>query len=53
VRRIAVLQGHRRRVNGCVSDTRGKLIVSIGWDFTIKLWFGETGESQGDVATDR
>ena len=48
-----MLQGHRRRVNGCVSDARGKLIMSVGWDFAIKLWSGVTGESQGDLATDR
>jgi len=53
VHRIAVLQGHKRRVNGCVSDARGKLVVSVGWDFTVKLWSGDTGESQGDLATDR
>jgi len=52
-RRVAVLQGHQRRVNSCVSDARGKLIVSVGWDFTVKLWSGDTGESQGDLATDR
>jgi len=36
-----------------VSDARGKLIVSVGWDFAIKLWSGVTGEYQGDLATDR
>jgi len=50
---MAVLQGHRRRVSGCVSDARGKLIVSVGWDFSVKLWSGLTGESQGDLAIDR
>ena len=51
--RISVLQGHRRRVNDCVSDARGRLIVSVSWDFAIKLWSGVTGEYQGDVTTDR
>ena len=51
--RLAVLRGHRRRVNGCVSDARGQLVLSVGWDFSIKLWSGVTGESQGDLATDR
>jgi len=48
-----VLQGHRRRVSDCVSDAHGKLVLSVGWDFSIKLWSGVTGESQGDLAKDR
>jgi len=48
-----VLTGHRRRVSDCVSDAGGKLIVSVGWDFSIKLWSGVSGQSQGDLATDR
>ena len=51
--RIAVLRGHRRRVNGCVADARGKLVFSVGWDFTIRMWSGLTGESQGNLTTDR
>ena len=48
-----MLQGHRRRVSDCVSDAHGKLVLSVGWDFSIKLWSGVTGESQGDLAKDR
>jgi WD40 repeat protein len=51
--RLAVLRGHSCRVNDCVSDVSGKLIVSVSWDTNIKLWNGITGEGVADMPSDQ
>jgi len=52
-RRISVMKHHQRHAAGCVADSRGKLIVSVGWDFSVAFWNGETGAKEGHLLKSR
>ncbi len=49
--RIASMRGHNRPVYGCTADKAGRLVVSVSWDTTIKVWDGRTGKQKGTLKT--
>ena len=43
--RIAILKEHTRSVRGCAANSSGKIIVSVSWDSSTKVWDGRNGKA--------
>ena len=43
--RRATMTAHTRSVRGCAADAAGRVLVSVSWDTTIRVWNGQTGKS--------
>ena len=48
--RVASMRGHNRGVYGCAANKSGKIIVSVSWDTSIKVW-ERTGKLQSTLKT--
>ena len=42
--RIATLKGHTRSIHGCTANQSGKIIASVSWDTSIRVWNGTDGK---------
>ena len=47
--RITAMKGHSRAVKGCVADKNGKIVVSVSWDMSIRVWDGTDGSFKSSL----
>ena len=45
--RIQVMKGHTHPVKGCVTNAAGRVIVSVSYDGTTRVWNGTDGREDG------